>query len=125
MFAWCSICVISTASPGPTFVGHVLREDRRLWLGIDERGDLFTCAVVGRVGLLRQRVHAAVHVRVVLAQMIRDRVDHDRGLLRGGARVEVDQLAAAVKAPGEDREVGLHVQPARNLHCIGHSQRPS
>ena len=40
--------------------------------GADERGDPPARAVVGRVGLLRQRVDAAVDVRVVLAQVVGD-----------------------------------------------------
>ena len=85
-------------------LGDVLGEDRRLRLCSDERGDPFACAVVRGVGLLRQRVDAAVHVRVVLAQVIRERLDHDLGLLRGRARIQVDQRAP-VETAGEDREV--------------------
>ena len=124
MFAWCSICVISTASPGPHVraapgvgdevdrLGHVLREDRRRRLPAPVNArDCAARAVIGRVGLLRERVHAAVHVRVVLAQVVGQRVDHDRRLLRGRARVEVDERPP-VEAPREDREVGPDVERA-------------
>ena len=90
-------------------LGDVLREHRRPRLGAHERGDPPARAVIGRVGLLRERVDAAVDVGVVRAQMLGQRVDHDRGLLRGRARVEVDQLTT-VEAAGEDREIALHAQ---------------
>jgi hypothetical protein len=48
----------------------VLREDRAPRLCADERGDPPARAVVRGVGLLRQRVDAAMYVRVVLAQMV-------------------------------------------------------
>ena len=58
-----------SASPGVgdevDRLGDVLREYGRLRLSADERGDAPARAVIGGVGLLRQRVDAAMDVRVV------------------------------------------------------------
>ena len=90
-------------------LGRVLGEDRALRVGAHERGDGLARAVVGGVRLLGEGIHAAVHVRVVLAQVRRERLDHDRGLLRGRGTVEVHQLVT-VKTPREDREVAAHLE---------------
>ena len=63
-------------------LGDVLREDRRLRFASDEGCDLAPRCLVGRIGLLGERVDAAVHVRVMALQVIGERVDHDLRLLR-------------------------------------------
>jgi hypothetical protein len=62
-------------------LGHVLGEDRRLWIGAREGRNATARAVVGRVSLLCERVDPAVHVCVVPPQMFGDRLDHDPRLL--------------------------------------------
>ncbi len=70
-------------------LGDVLREDRGPWLAPYKRCDPLAGALIGRVRLLRERVHAAVHVRVVRTQVARQRVYHRSRLLGGRRRVEV------------------------------------
>ena len=74
--------------------------------GVDEARDLGARGLERGGGLLRDRVHAAVHVGVVLAVVAVHRVEHRERLLRRGRGVEVDE-ALAVHLPLQDREVGL------------------
>src|SRR5438552_972200 len=79
-----------------------------------------TRAAICGVRLLRERVHPAVDVGVVAAQVLGDRLDYDRRLLRGRRRVQVDQLAP-VETAREDREVPLDAQ--RGLSDWWHTSR--
>ena len=71
----------------------------------DERGDLRARAFVQLSRLFGQRVHAAVHVRVVMLVEVDEAVDHAPRLLRRGRVVQPDERLVAVHAALEDREV--------------------
>jgi hypothetical protein len=68
--------------------------------GVDEAPHLLARALVEGRRLLGERMHAAVHVGVVGARVVGDRVDDGRGLLRRGGVVEVGERMA-VDAPRE------------------------
>jgi hypothetical protein len=85
-------------------LGHVLGEQRLLVGGADPRGDRASRVLEGVGRLLRERVDAAMDVRVRVPQELRHPVDHDRRLLRRRPAVQVDERLAAVH-PGQDREL--------------------
>ncbi len=62
--------------------------------GVDEGGDLLAGLLVGRGGKSGEVVHASVHVGIVAFVVVVHRIEHHRGLLRGGGVVEVDQVLA-------------------------------
>jgi hypothetical protein len=71
----------------------------------DEAGDGVAGRLVAVGRLLAQRVHAAVHVAVVLLHEAPLGVEHLRRLVRGRGVVEVDERVA-VDLAGQHREVG-------------------
>mmetsp|Transcript_41013 Transcript_41013/g.131134 ORF Transcript_41013/g.131134 Transcript_41013/m.131134 type:complete len:203 (+) Transcript_41013:456-1064(+) len=71
---------------------------------IDELGHLAARRLISISGLGAQHVHAPVHVRVVPAVVVSERIKHLLGLLRCGGIVEVDE-GAAVALLVEDGEV--------------------
>ena len=85
-------------------LGHVLRENDLFVGGVDRSGDPAARALEGLGRLLRQRVDAAMDVRVVLGQCADERVEHDPRLLRRCGAVEVAQRVPA-PFPRKDREL--------------------
>jgi hypothetical protein len=83
----------------------------------------FLTRTLEQVGcLLRQRVHAAMHVGMMALGVVAFRLDHGPRALAGGAVVQVDQRLA-VHAALQDREVGanaLHVQRCDAARFGGH-----
>src|SRR5207248_4434296 len=63
-------------------------------------------------GPLREQMHSAVHVGVVLQVVARDRVDHRARLLAGGGAVEIDERLSAdlLVQGGKVLANRLHVQ---------------
>ena len=134
MFEWCSSGVISTVSPARTLrrapgvrdevdrLGHVLREDRLLVRGAEPVGDRVPGALEGVGGLLRERVDAAMDVRVRLAVDAVHRREDGLGLLRGSGRVQVGDRPATDLALqdrellGDGRDVETRCCRRRGLH---------
>ena len=76
--------------------------------GVHERASLLACALVARGRALRQRVDAAVHVRVRGLVELADRVEHLPRLLRAGRGIEVRERLP-VDLLLEDRKVGAEL----------------
>ena len=117
MFEWCSSAVMTTSSPSPTrcrpkvwatrLIASVVPRTNTISRGlggIDERADLLARLLVGVGRLDRERVHAAVDVRVGPPIHVGDRLDDGLRLLRRRRVVEVDERVAVNRAR-EDREV--------------------
>jgi hypothetical protein len=68
----------------------------------EELGDALACGVIAVRRPRRQRVGAAMRVRVVVLVVRPHRVEHDSRLLRRRRRIEVVQL----RVRGQEREVG-------------------
>jgi hypothetical protein len=118
MFEWCSISVISTASPGLRLVRAQEYATRliasvTLRVKIVERSGALVNAAIR---LRAQRVDAAMDVRVVVAVVVVERRQHLLGLLRSRGGVEVDETVA-VDLPRKDREVGADVELGRRDCC--------
>ena len=107
MFEWCSISVMSTSSPLPTFARPnvcatrliasvvprtkmISREFRR----VEELLHLFARLLVRARRALAQKMHAAMDIGVVLGVAPHHRVDDRLRLLRGGGVVEIDERLA-------------------------------
>ena len=93
---------------------------------VHEAARLLARALVQRGRLLRQRVHAAVHVGVMGARVVRDGVDDRRRLLRRGGVVEVGE-GMAVDPARERGKVGAHaghVERDRGFPRGGHQTAP-
>jgi hypothetical protein len=96
-------------------LGDVLREDDLARSTcVEQLGHLGASSLVGGCRLLRDRVDAAVHVRVVVAVVVLHGVEHGTRLLRRRRRVEVHERLA-VDLAFEDREVGLDSADVENL----------
>ena len=107
-------------------------DDRRGVGGADEPGQLLPRAFEQRRGLLGQRVHGAVDVRVVALVEVGQGVEDLPGLLAGGRGIQVDERPVAGRADPafEDREVladAFDVERSRSpVDHLGHSlSRPS
>ncbi len=90
--------------------------------GVHEAPHLLARTLVERGRLLRQRVHAAVHVGMVRAGVPGHRVDHRGGLLGGRRIVEIGE-GVAVDAAGEHGKVradALDVERQGSFACGGH-----
>ena len=133
MFEWCSSAVISTSSPAarrwPKLAATRLIDsvvprvktisaiERR----IDEPPDLLARALVGCRRTFAELVHAAVHVRVIQALLLRDRIeDGHRRLARRrvveiGERLAVHELLQRGKVAAQRREIPL--QPRNGAFC--------
>ena len=86
-------------------LGRAADEDDLAGLGgVDERADLLARLLVGVGRLDRERVHAAVDVRVGPSVDVGDRLDDGLRLLRRRRVVEIDERLAVNRAR-EDREV--------------------
>ena len=92
-------------------LGDVLGEDHLVVPAADEGGDGRAGLLVGVGRLLRQRVHAAVHVAVVLLDELALGVEHLPRLVRRRRVVEVDQRLAVdlARQHGEVLADRLHV----------------
>ena len=97
-------------------LGDVLGEHDLARLPAEEAGDLRAGVLVAARRLLRDRVHAAVHVGVRLAVHAVHRVEHRLRLLRRRRRVEVHE-ALAVHLALQDREVGLDPSDVERVHA--------
>ena len=138
MFEWCSSRVTTISSPAPSrgraydwatrLIASVVPRTKTISRGrgrVHEAPRLLARALVQRRRFLRQRVHAAVHVGVVGARVVRDRVDDRRRLLRRGGVVEVGE-GVAVDPARERGKVGAHADQverhrgfARGRHQTG------
>ena len=136
MFEWCSISVSTIRSPAPTLASPQARATRLIASvalrtkidlapvgGADVVGDRRAGALVGGGRLGRERVDAAVDVRVVAALVAVDRLDRGEHPLGAGAAVEVGELVA-VDLALERRERGADLldgvpRPRLGLSRVG------
>ena len=128
MLAWCSISVSTITSPSWRLARAQLYATRliasvtflvntiSLVSPPSRRATLARGTFVGVRGLLGDRVHAAVHVRVRLAVHTVHRVEHGLRLLRRRRRVEVHE-PLAVHLALQDREVGLDAGDVERAHA--------
>ncbi len=105
--------------------GDVAGEDDLPRVDPEVPGDRGAGPLVHRRRLFGERVHAPMHVRVVLAPEAVERLDHRGGLLRGRAVVEIgDRLP--VDAALENRELGADPVDRQARDCDrrgGHEPR--
>ena len=106
MLEWCSISVSTIRSPSREVrpaprvgdqverLGRVADEDHLAAVGAEVGGDRGARLLVERGRLLGERVHPAVDVRVLLAPVAVQGLDHGERLLRGRAVVEVGERLA-------------------------------
>ena len=89
--------------------------------GIDVGPDSFAGGFLKSRGLLREGVHAAVHVGFVFIVAAGDGFDHLPGSLGGGCIVEVYHIAAE-QFLGQAREIGANLIDVK--HCVSRSFCP-
>jgi hypothetical protein len=89
-------------------LGRVADEDHLAGVGAEVLGDRPAGLLVECGCLLGEGVHAAMDVRVLLAPIAIERLDHRQGLLRGCPVVEVGQRPP-VDLAGQDRELGANL----------------
>ena len=113
-------------------LGRVPREDDLgLRPGSDETGDFAPRQLVGGRGLLRDRVHPAVDVRVVVPVTMVHRIEHGERLLGRRGRVEI-RHPLPVDLPLEQREVApdrgnierAHDAPSDTAASVRNASKP-
>ena len=80
--------------------------------GVDEAPHLLARALVEGRRLLGERVHAAVHVGVVRARVVGDRIDDRGGLLRRSRVVEIGERVA-IDASREHGEISAYAREVK------------
>ena len=112
---------------GAPAIGHEVKclgrtrgeHDLILIRNAQELGDLAAHGLVFVRSQIAQIMQAPMHVGVFVAIGLRDRVDHNLGLLRAGPVVQIDQRLA-IHLARQDRKIGAY-----RINIVGHSECPS